>query len=118
MTDLLTLASFLPLLPLFPLLALAVALVGELARELRRILTDIGAADPLTTLLPAYQPTREAGAMVRFLQEERTAAAIETARYRGDPALAIRASLAWNEGDYGRALALAGASCRVGRGNW
>lgn len=115
MTDLLTLASLLPLLPLFPLLVLAVALVGELARELRRILVNIGATEPLTILLPAYQPIPSAGPLVRFLQEERAAAAIETARYRGDPCLAIRASLAWQAGDYGRALALAGASCRVGR---
>lgn len=115
MTDLLTLASLLPLLPLFPLLALAVALVGELVGELRRILADIGSADPLTILLPAYQPVTSAGPMVRFLQEERAAAAIETARHRGDPALAIRASIAWQAGDYGRALAFAGAACRVGR---
>lgn len=115
MTDLLTLASLLPLLPLFPLIVLAIALVGELVGELRRILADIGATEPLTILLPTYQPVTVKGPMVRFLQEERTARAIETARRRGDPALAIRASIAWQAGDYGRALAFAGAACRVGR---
>ena len=115
MTDLLTLASLLPLLPLFPLIVLAIALAGELARELRRILADIGSADPLTLLLPIDRPVTVKGPMVRFLQEERTARAVETARYRGDPCLAIRASIAWQAGDYGRAMALAGASCRIGR---
>ena len=115
MTDLLTLASLLPLLPLFPLLVLAVALIGELARELQGILLNIGATEPLTILLPAYQPVTVKGPLVRFLQEERAAAAVETARHRGDPCLAIRASIAWQAGDYGRALALAGASCRIGR---
>lgn len=116
MTDLLTLASLLPLLPLFPLIVLAVALVGELARELRRILVDIGATEPLTILLPTYQPAGNSGGpLVRFLQEERTARAVETARRRGDPCLAIRASLALSAGDYGRAMAFAGAACRVGR---
>lgn len=116
MTDLLTLAGYLPLVPLLPLLILAVALIGELAGELRRILIDIGAADPLVMLAPVYQPTGDnRGPLVRFIAEERAERAVLTARQRGDIALTIRASLALQAGDYGRALALAGAACRVGR---
>lgn len=111
MTDLLYLASLLPLLPLFPLLVLAVALVGELVGEVATLLAP---ADPLTLVYLAV-PVTPIDRLVVNVREERVERAILTARRKGDVALAIRASLALQAGDYGRALALAGASCRIGR---
>lgn len=111
MTDLLYLASILPLLPLLPLVVLALALIGELAGEAA---TFLAPADPLT-LVYLTVPCTPVDRLVVNVKEERAERAILTARRKGDVALTIRASLALQAGDYGRAMALAGAACRVGR---
>lgn len=112
--------SLLPLLPLLPLLAVAVAAIIDIGREAWSILTGwpIGMSVDSTPALACVvdRSTGDSGGpLVRFLQEERACRAVETARMRGDVALTIRASIAWHNGDYGRAIALAGAACRVGR---
>lgn len=115
--------AYLPLLPFLPLLAVAIAAIIDIGREVWATLTGwpIGmSVDSTPALAFAGTPVDRTigdsgGPMVRFIREERAARAVETARLRGDVALTIRASIAWHNGDYGRALALAGAACRKGR---
>lgn len=109
--------AYLPLLPLLPLLVVAVAAIVDIGREAWAA-TVGGLHRPALAFVavPVDRTIGESGGpLVRFLQEERAGRAVETARLKGDPIVALRASLALATGDYGRALGLAGAACRKGR---